>query len=62
MGNPYEGQRMIHIRLPEDLHKALRIKAAEADMSMNALVGSILADHLGWEPPKGSKKKKDGEK
>ena len=25
--------RMVHIRLPEDLHERLRIRAAEADMT-----------------------------
>jgi len=26
--------RMVHIRLPEELHKRLRIRAAEADMTI----------------------------
>ena len=26
--------RMVHIRLPEDLHKRLRVRAAEADMTI----------------------------
>ena len=26
--------RMVHIRLPEDLHKRLRIRAAESDMTI----------------------------
>jgi len=26
--------RMIHVRLPEELHKELRIRAAEADMTI----------------------------
>ena len=25
---------MVHIRLPEDLHKRLRVRAAEADMTI----------------------------
>jgi len=58
MTKAYEGTRMIHVRLPEGLHKALRVRAAEADVTINNLVASILATELDWTPPEKSKGKR----
>lgn len=38
--------RMIHIRVSEDMHKKLRIRAAEKDTSMQKLVTEILEKDL----------------
>jgi len=34
--------RMVHIRLREDLHKSLRIRAAEADMTIQDWVADAI--------------------
>lgn len=34
--------RVLHIRVSEDLHKFLRIRAAELDISITELVASLL--------------------
>ncbi len=38
--------RMIHIRLPEDLHKRIRIKAAETDQTIQDWVVEALQVEL----------------
>jgi len=38
--------RMIHIRLPEDLHKRLRIRAAETDRTIQDWVVEALQEEL----------------
>jgi plasmid stability protein len=38
--------RMIHIRLPEDLHKRLRIRAAESDQTIQDWVVEALDTEL----------------
>ncbi len=38
--------RMVHIRLPEDLHKKLRIRAAEADITIQDWVTSAIRARL----------------
>ena len=38
--------RMIHIRLPEDLHKRVRIRAAETDQTIQDWVVEALQDEL----------------
>ena len=38
--------RMIHIRLPEDLHKRIRIKAAETDQTIQDWVAEALQAEL----------------
>ncbi len=37
-----EDERLIHIRLSGDLHKRLRIRAAELDITMQKLVEQII--------------------
>lgn len=37
---------MIHIRLPKELHKELKICAITKDISMNALVGDCIERYL----------------
>lgn len=37
------GRRKIHIDLPDDVHQKLRVKAALKDVSMQALVGQLVA-------------------
>jgi len=41
--------RMVHIRLPEDLHKRLRIRAAEADMTIQDWVTETIRAKLDGE-------------
>ena len=38
--------RMIHIRLPENLHKRLRIRAAETDRTIQDWVVQVLQSEL----------------
>ncbi len=38
--------RMIHIRLPENLHKRLRIRAAETDQTIQDCVVQVLQAEL----------------
>ena len=41
-----KNNRMIHIRLPEDLHKRLRIRAAETDQTIQDWVVEALDAEL----------------
>jgi len=38
--------RMIHVRIPEDLHKRLRIRAAEGDTTMQDWVAMAIMKEL----------------
>jgi len=38
--------RLIHIRLPEDVHKRLRIRAAELDTTMQDWVAAAIVKEL----------------
>lgn len=38
--------RMIHIRLPEKLHKKLRIKTAELDTTIQEWVAEVIRENL----------------
>ena len=38
--------RMIHIRLPEELHRKIRIRAAETDVTIQEYVVSVLKREL----------------
>jgi predicted HicB family RNase H-like nuclease len=40
--NKKEDNRMLHIRLTQETHKGLRIRAAEEDVSIQELVSRIL--------------------
>jgi len=48
--------RMIHVRLPEEVHKRLRIKVAEGDTTIQDWVAAVVAKEL--ERRKGSLKEK----
>jgi predicted HicB family RNase H-like nuclease len=37
------GRRKIHVDLPEEIHRKLRVKAALEDMSMQAFVARVVA-------------------
>jgi predicted HicB family RNase H-like nuclease len=39
-------ERMIHIRLPEDVHKRLRVHVAEIDMTMQSWVVRMVEREL----------------
>jgi len=45
--------RMIHIRLSAETHKKLRIRAAEQDVSIQALVESLIEGSLKGQEKKG---------
>lgn len=45
--------RMIHIRLSAETHKKLRIRAAEQDVSIQALVESLIEGSLKIQEKKG---------
>ena len=45
--------RMIHIRLSAETHKKLRIRAAEQDVSIQALVESLIEVSLKGQEKKG---------
>ena len=38
--------RMIHIRLPEDIHKKVRVRAAESDITIQDWVLEAIQEHL----------------
>jgi NRPS condensation-like uncharacterized protein len=38
--------RMIHIRLPEDVHKKVRVRAAESDITIQDWVLEAIREHL----------------
>jgi predicted HicB family RNase H-like nuclease len=38
--------RMVHVRLPEELHKRLRIKAAETDTTLQEWVAAAIQKEL----------------
>ena len=42
-----KNERMIHIRLPGNVHKRLRVRAAELDVSIQRLVEEIIKKELG---------------
>jgi len=48
--------RMIHVRIPEELHKRLRIRAAETEITMQDWVGAAIKNEL--DRQEGQKKKK----
>ncbi|MFA5316488.1 MAG: toxin-antitoxin system HicB family antitoxin [Dehalococcoidales bacterium] len=39
-------ERMVHVRLPEELHKRLRIKAAEEDTTLQDWVAMAIRNEL----------------
>ena len=42
-----ENERLMHIRLSEEVHKRLRIRAAELDITMQKLVEQMIERELG---------------
>jgi len=38
------GRRKIHVDLPEEIHRKLRVKAALEDISMQAFVARVVAE------------------
>ncbi|MDD5701756.1 MAG: toxin-antitoxin system HicB family antitoxin [Dehalococcoidales bacterium] len=44
--------RMIHVRIPEELHKRLRIRAAETEITMQDWVAGAIAHELERTKPK----------
>jgi len=48
--NPREVKtRMVHVRLPEDVHKKLRIRAAESDKTIQDWVLEAIERELGHQ-------------
>jgi plasmid stability protein len=57
------GRRKIHVDLPEDIHRKLRVKAALEDMSMQAFVARVVEKAVKDVPvPSGAnhRSRKDG--
>ncbi|MEQ4490369.1 MAG: toxin-antitoxin system HicB family antitoxin [Dehalococcoides mccartyi] len=48
--------RMIHIRLPEDIHKKVRVRAAEADVTIQDWVLEAIQEHLKPSGEKGEQR------
>jgi len=48
--------RMIHIRLPEDVHKKVRIRAAEMDMTIQDWVLKVIQCELAQQDRQGNEK------
>ena len=42
-----ENERLMHIRVSEEVHKRLRIRAAELDITMQKLVEQMIEKELG---------------
>ena len=40
------GTRMIHVRIPESLHKRLRVRAAEEDTTLQDWVATAITNEL----------------
>jgi len=47
---------MIHIRLPEDIHKKVRVRAAEADVTIQDWVLEAIQEHLKPSGEKGEQR------
>jgi plasmid stability protein len=43
VGKASAGRRKIHVDLPEEIHRKLRVKAALEDMPMQAFVARVVA-------------------
>jgi len=43
IGKATAGRRKIHVDLPEEIHRKLRVKAALEDISMQAFVARVVA-------------------
>ncbi len=52
--------RMIHVRLPDELHKKVRIKAAEADTTLQDWVAMAIKNELARQKS-GRQKKSRGD-
>ena len=48
-------KRMIHVRIPEDLHMRLRIRAVKTDTTMQDWVGAAIRNELDRQETKGNK-------
>ena len=48
--------RMIHVRIPEDLHRLLRVSAAENDITMQNWVATAIRNELARRREKGNMK------
>lgn len=48
--------RMIHVRLPEDMHKKVRIRAAEMDMTIQDWVLKVIQRELAQQDRQGNEK------
>ena len=48
--------RMIHVRIPEELHKRLRIRAAETEVTMQDWVGAAIKNELDRQEAERKKK------
>jgi predicted HicB family RNase H-like nuclease len=48
--------RMIHVRISEDLHKRLRISAAESDVTMQNWVATAIQNELNRQAKNGHKR------
>ena len=54
--NPKEGkERMVHVRLPEAMHKKVRIRAAETDQTIQDWVFEAIKRELERQYRKGDK-------
>ena len=54
--NPKEGkERMVHVRLPEAMHKKVRIRAAETDQTIQDWVFEAIRSKLDRQGKKGEK-------
>jgi len=49
------GKRMIHVRLPEDLHRRVRIQAAESDSTIQDWVVMAIKSELARQDQKQSR-------
>jgi len=56
--NPREVKtRMIHVRLPEDVHKKLRIRAAETDMTIQDWALDVIQRELARQDKQAGEKR-----
>ena len=60
--NVKKKNKLIHIRLPEDIHKKVRVKCAYDDISMQNYIKNLISENVAEYEIENPKKKKTPKK
>ncbi len=60
--NVKKKNKLIHIRLPENIHKKVRVKCAYDDISMQDYIKNLISENVAEYEIKNPKKKKASKK